>query len=399
MKSSTTFTKEQQLYKARKKEQRKRKFERELEKAANQEKVAKTSEPSEKSKEPNFDALKDVQTFSIAIPGSILDNAQSKELRTYLAGQIARTACIYKIDEVIIFYDGCEKQSLNREDGISRCCVQFGRILQYLECPQYLRKYIFPIHKDLEYAGLLNPLDAPHHLREEDQSPYREGITTAKAAEDGCYVEVGLKRPCLIKQKIIPNVRVTLKLLPKTHDDEKRLKGIVVPPSLPRHEGGLYWGYNVRIVVRNAITFCRSSRDFTTAHFRRLTVPRHCSGGGHFRHTGRKTPRQSLRTQIQARANVVWRIARLGSCIRKRRFSGKPLDSLSVPRYKHGLMLFGGLQGLEAALENDETLDAENVEEVVDVYVNTCPNQGSRTIRTEEAVLISLAAMSQHLPK
>lgn len=100
MKSSTTFTKEQQLYKARKKEQRKRKFERELEKAANQEKVAKTSEPSEKSKEPNFDALKDVQTFSIAIPGSILDNAQSKELRTYLAGQIARTACIYKIDEV-----------------------------------------------------------------------------------------------------------------------------------------------------------------------------------------------------------------------------------------------------------------------------------------------------------
>jgi hypothetical protein len=51
------------------------------------------------------------------------------------------------------------------------------------------------------------------------------GITTAKAAEDGCYVEVGLKRPCLIKQKIIPNVRVTLKLLPKTHDDEKRLKG------------------------------------------------------------------------------------------------------------------------------------------------------------------------------
>lgn len=100
MKSTTTFTKEQQLYKARKKEQRKRKFERELDKAAAQEKIAKTADPSVKSNEPNFEALKNAQTFSIAIPGSILDNAQSKELRTYLAGQIARTACIYKIDEV-----------------------------------------------------------------------------------------------------------------------------------------------------------------------------------------------------------------------------------------------------------------------------------------------------------
>ena len=30
-----------------------------------------------------------------------------------------------------------------------------ARILQYLECPQYLRKSFFPQHKDLEYAGWL----------------------------------------------------------------------------------------------------------------------------------------------------------------------------------------------------------------------------------------------------
>uniref|UniRef100_A0A8D8LM69 Methyltransferase C9orf114 n=1 Tax=Cacopsylla melanoneura TaxID=428564 RepID=A0A8D8LM69_9HEMI len=301
MKSTTTFTKEQQLYKARKKEQRKRKFERELDKAAaQQDKVAKSTESSETlSKEPNFDALKNVQTFSIAIPGSILDNAQSKELRTYLAGQIARTACIYKVDEVVIFYDGCEKQALDREDGISRCCVQFGRILQYLECPQYLRKYIFPIHKDLEYAGLLNPLDAPHHLREEDESLYREGL--------------------------------------------------VVPPSLPRHEGGLYWGYNVRIA--NSL-----NEVFTQSPYGKYDY-------------------------IVGTSD-----------------KGAPLESVTVPQYKHGLMMFGGLQGLEAALENDENLEAESVEELVDAYINTCPSQGSRTIRTEEAVLISLARFSQHLP-
>jgi hypothetical protein len=41
-----------------------------------------------------------MSTFSIAVPGSILDNAQSPELRTYLAGQIARAACVFKVDEV-----------------------------------------------------------------------------------------------------------------------------------------------------------------------------------------------------------------------------------------------------------------------------------------------------------
>ena len=41
--------------------------------------------------------------MSIALPGSILDNAQSPELRTYLAGQVARAAVIYNIDEIVIF--------------------------------------------------------------------------------------------------------------------------------------------------------------------------------------------------------------------------------------------------------------------------------------------------------
>ena len=40
-----------------------------------------------------------------------------------------------------------------------------ARLLQYLECPQYLRKHIFPVHPDLRAVGLLAPLDAPHHLR------------------------------------------------------------------------------------------------------------------------------------------------------------------------------------------------------------------------------------------
>ena len=42
-------------------------------------------------------------TISLALPGSIIDNAQSAELRTYLAGQIARAAAVFNIDEVVVF--------------------------------------------------------------------------------------------------------------------------------------------------------------------------------------------------------------------------------------------------------------------------------------------------------
>lgn len=48
--------------------------------------------------------VQELPTVSIAVPGSILDNAQSPEFRTYLAGQIARAACIYKIDEVCLVF-------------------------------------------------------------------------------------------------------------------------------------------------------------------------------------------------------------------------------------------------------------------------------------------------------
>ena len=140
----------------------------------------------------NFE-VKTISTISIAVPGSIMDNAQSHELRTYVAGQIARAACIYKVDEIIIYDDKgevteSEKKKIRRDDVLGEArpgCLQLARILQYLECPQYLRKYFFPIHKDLQYAGLLNPLDTPHHLRQQDESLFREGVISNKPLKLG----------------------------------------------------------------------------------------------------------------------------------------------------------------------------------------------------------------------
>lgn len=50
-------------------------------------------------------------------------------------------------------------------------------------------------------------------------------------------------------------------------------------------------------------------------------------------------------------------------------------------------------------MDADETLQLPGSDSsaLFDMWVNTCPGQGSRTIRTEEAVLITLARLRQHV--
>ena len=77
---------------------------------------------------------------------------------------------------------------------------------------------------------------------------------------------------------------------------------------------------------------------------------------------------------------------------------GELLDDLELPSFKHLLVVFGGVKGLEFSLETDETITETEVELLFDYYVNTCPAQGSRTIRTEEAILVTLSALRPKLP-
>lgn len=66
----------------------------------------------------------------------------------------------------------------------------------------------------MKYCGLLNPLDAPHHLRLESTFMYREGVVTEKPAKanKGCYINAGLLSDVLVDKTIQPGLRVTIKL-------------------------------------------------------------------------------------------------------------------------------------------------------------------------------------------
>lgn len=78
------------------------------------------------------------RTVSVAIGASCIENAQSQDLGTLLAGQLARAAAIFNIDEVIVLDDGPKYGN----EEISAASALFARVLQFMETPQYLRKYV-----------------------------------------------------------------------------------------------------------------------------------------------------------------------------------------------------------------------------------------------------------------
>ncbi|KAG7261054.1 hypothetical protein CRUP_007848, partial [Coryphaenoides rupestris] len=247
-------------------------------------------------------------TVSIALPGSVLDNAQSAELRTYLAGQIARACVVFAVDEIIVFdEDGEDVKSVEGDyNGVGKkgnACVQLARILQYLECPQYLRKFFFPKHPDLQYAGLLNPLDIPHHMRISEPSEYREGIVLDRPTKPGkgSLINCGMWKEVQIDKKLQTGLRVTVHINATQKKEGRLIKGVVVPPHLPRSEGGFYWGYNVRLASCLSISWWSSA------------------------------------------ASRVWR----------------------------------------PVWTETRNLDVTDPSLLFDLYLNTCPSQGSRTIRTE----------------
>ena len=82
-----------------------------------------------------------------------------------------------------------------------------------------MRKALFPRHRDLRLAGLLAPLDAPHHVKKGEWSRFREGVVLTKnagsvkgAKSRGALVNCGLVREVRISQPVMQGVRVTVRL-------------------------------------------------------------------------------------------------------------------------------------------------------------------------------------------
>jgi predicted SPOUT superfamily RNA methylase MTH1 len=188
--------------------------------------------------------------LSVCIPDSCIQKCQSAELRNHLISQIARTACIFMVDEVVLIRD----HSYQFKGDSYSSMETLTKVLQYLETPQYLRKSLFPISQELKYVGLMAPLECFHHLKASEFCQWREGITLNRPTKDkdGSWCDVGLYKQLKLEQKIVANTRVTIKIDQDDYlapnFDKKFMTGVAVSPLEPKQTDGVYWGYSVRNV-------------------------------------------------------------------------------------------------------------------------------------------------------
>jgi len=276
--------------------------------------------------------------LSIAIPASAIADTPHLREKTAKVGLIGRTAAIFRVDQIIVYPDGHGVDQRRDLDFIAL-------LLNYLETPQYLRKRLFKLEADLEFAGILPPLRTPHHpisgkTKHLKVGEYRDGVVLSETKE-GLIVEIGVQQPALLRQKgFAVGNRLTLQVL--------NIGKQVEVQAANREDVPQYWGYNVQL----------TNRSF-----------------GQMVQTGDFDLKIATARIGDSFIDVVNRIGEKWS------------SSQSV------LVAFGApSRGLHEIVQ-DERL---KLGEIVDFIVNTVPNQGTATVRMEEALLASLAILNVH---
>ncbi len=212
-------------------------------------------------------------------------------------------------------------------------------VLRYLETPQYLRKKLFPLNEDLRNVGVVPPLRTAHHPLNSKSSKLsleelREGIMIEKRNKT-ILVDIGVEMPARLisKEKLTKFRRITTKIISKDPLEVELIN---------RDDISCWWGYNTKIVGSLAKTLKvveSGTVVFTSKH------------GEDFK-------------------------------------GGAVLNNEDCVTFVFG----SPRRGVESILK-DEGLSSGDFSGCV---VNTIPDQGTETVRTEEAIFATLAIYNAH---
>jgi len=275
--------------------------------------------------------------LAIAIPVSVISDIPHIREKTLEIGLIGRAAAIFRVNEIIVFSDNAGAPNQKRDRGM------IAALLAYMETPQYLRKRLFKLKPELKYAGILPPLRTPHHPLERraeklKNGEHREGVTIA-VNQKGSLVDIGVEHALLIPDKKLPlNKRVTVTIIQVGKHQRLTLAN--------REEVKDYWGY---IVTTSKDSFGQTTKS------RKYDLVIATSKIG--------VPLQQITVELSER----WQKAR------------------------NILVAFGSpSRGLQ------EIVAQENIslDKLADYTINTITNQGTETVRTEEAIYASLALLN-----
>ena len=278
----------------------------------------------------------DKKKLAIAVPVSVISDTPHLREKTSKIGLIGRAAAIFRVDEIIVYSDNPKANQVSDLDFIAL-------LLNYLETPQYLRKRLFKLEPNLQFAGILPPLRTPHHpvsgkTRDLKVGEYREGVVLSRDRE-GLLVDIGVEQPAVLREtQYAVGDRLTLQIVNVGARTEVQ--------TVNREDIPVYWGFRVR----------EENRSFGQI-----------LADGEF--------------------DLTIATARLGD---------KFMDAADElgkkwSRSQHILVAFGApSRGLHEIVKEEGV----KLEAMVDFIVNTIPGQGTATVRTEEALLASLAILN-----
>jgi methyltransferase len=271
-----------------------------------------------------------LQRLSVALPSSFTKDIPHLREKTSRIGLVARALAIFRVEEIMIY-------NVDSNIASAREGKLFEKLLAYQETPQYMRRTLFVKDPDLQYGGILPPLRLPSHPNREE--PRMGLVREALVVQTGLtsLVDAGFRDPVKIQSRLRAKERVTIRLTRISP-----LEGELIDPNrLP-----IYWGFRVT-----------------------------------------RTDLPLGKMLAQEKRDLVISTSRKGTLIRD------VMDQLA-PRWassRHPLVLFGSpSEGIPEILAREKpTLD-----EISDFDLNTIPDQGVETVRTEEALFATLSELN-----
>ena len=273
-------------------------------------------------------------TLKVAIPDTALTDCSDLRQKTVKAGSIARALAVFRVDNVYIYHTGTLATSKKRDADL------LTKLLRFMDTPQYLRKRIFPKSPSLKYAGILPPLRTRSHPLESTKLNLQEGVVRWGVQIRSGKVDLGLDRPINYSKTISerdPTLFQVKKILPQ-----------IVLEIIDREDVEEYWGFSTER-IRDLGGLLEEADDSTRIGFSRKAPPFH-------------------RLESDLKATVA--------------------GTQSV------LAIFGGPGHgiLEVFKEERETVKSN-----IDFWVNTIHDQGTETVRLDEALLVSLGVLNVSL--
>jgi hypothetical protein len=268
--------------------------------------------------------------LSVAVPASLVSEYANLRDKTEVIGRLARSVAIFRAEDIVIYPDQPDESNLIK------------LILGYVETPQYLRKHLYNVRPELQYAGTLQPLRTPHHQLEAHVASlrvgeFREGVLFDQQGVN--VVDIGVEKPIrLVGKSPSMGSRVTVKIIEAGPEPRCEMARRTEIPT--------YWGYEIQ-------SSKKTLSELASGGYYDLTIATSRIGA----------PIASEEERLKAKLAEAWSV----------------LVAFGSPR-----------MGIQEILRRER----REVADCFNFNLNTVPEQGTETVRTEEAVHATLALLN-----